>query len=1154
MKIGDFLFDAVNPASSPQAEPPGGTIVAGFAEMAARFPDRIAVADERGRLTYADLDRLSDRVGRFITGLGLAPETLVGLMFDRDLRFAAGALGVLKAGCAYVPADPVLPMERRRRLLDLAGAPLLISQASLARDLHLLQWQCPKLAHVLCLDADDIDGLVEAPGVMMTGELWDHLAGDGADDIAAGGWKSAFTGLPIPDEAMAAFGANARARTASLLTPGARVLEIGCASGFTMRHVAPQAGSYVASDISRRNVERVEAYARAHGLDHVSGRQLAAHDIDVFPPGAFDLVVLNSVIENFPGFGYLRNVLGKALRLLAPGGAIFAGSVWDLDRRDRYLGDLSAFARENSGKGYQTRLDFAEELFVPRAFFTDWAAEAGATVAFSAVEAPGFEPARYGYDAVIQPGAGNAAIGASKRRYGAAALAQVPDEPLPAAIDPDQLAYVIFTSGTTGDPKGAMIEHHSVANLARHVDETLFAPLGPALNVSSIASFSFDSSVKQVFATLLNGHTLHIPSEETKRDPARLHAFIEDRRLDLCDPTPSLFGLLVDHWTETGTATSARTFILGGEVVRADMLRRFYACDGHGAVRLVNAYGPTETCVAATQHIMTAASWQEILPPPIGVPLRGVEIQVCDAAGRPLPEGVPGEIRIGGAGVGRGYLNDPEQTAHRFVCDVAGRRWYRSGDLGRWLPGGVLTFLGREDRQVKIRGNRIELPEVEAAASSHPFVRRVAVVAIDPRGDGDFLLAAYVVPRPGYDAAVCKADLESRLPPFMVPSWLVEVDDIPLTRSGKLDEARLPRPSVVSRPAGRPLSTDGERQLAALFADVLGVPVADADADFFALGGHSVLAVRLLAAVERTFELRVPLSDLFAHSTVAGLARRIADRAHDSGWRPVVAINAGGDRPPMVCFHPVGGNVLCYQGLGEALGPDQPLYMVQSYGLAEGQPLLPTVEAMTAAYLEALRGTLPERPIILAGWSFGGLLAYEAAWQLTRSGFPVGAVMLFDSVAVPDPIRDLLRKDEADYLAALFGELGIVDAATLRPLSPEQRLDLLVERGRGSNLLPDHADRAGMRRLLGVFQNNALAAVRYRPRRLESRLLLVRPRIATAAAPGIPGDDLNGWGALAEVDLRWMEGTHGQMLQKPNVELLARFVKEYLDGFSPKIW
>jgi amino acid adenylation domain-containing protein len=1152
MKIGDLFLDAGVSAPAAPAAPPEDSIPAVFARMAAAFPDRIAVADETGALTYAELDRLSDRIARFVGGLGLAAETPVGLMFDRDRRFAAAALGTMKAGCAYVPVDPVLPPERRRRILDLSGAPLAISQSSLARDLHRLQWQCPALTHVLLIDAETVDEVVESPGVMMNGELWEHLAGDAADDIAAGGWKSAFTGDPIPAEAMAAFGDNARRKAAALLHPGARVLEIGCASGFTMRHVAPLAAAYLATDIARRNVERVENHARAHGLTQVSARQIAAHDIDVFPAGSFDLIVLNSVIENFPGFSYLRQVLDKAMALLAPGGAVLAGSVWDLDRRDAYLADLRNFARDHAGEGYRTRLDFPEDLFVPRAFFSDWAAERGGTrLEFGAVEAPGFEPARYAYDLVIRADETAPAATPVKFRHGGDALAST--APLPPPPAPDRLAYVIFTSGTTGDPKGAMIEHRSVVNLARHVGETLFAPLRPerGLNVSCIASFAFDSSVKQLFATLLNGHSVHLPGEEAKRDPARLHAFIEERRLDLCDPTPSLFGLLVDHWSETGTATSARTFLLGGEAVAADLLRRFYALPGHRDARVVNAYGPTETCVAACQHVMTAASWSEILPPPIGVPLRGVRIEVCDAAGRPLPEGIPGEIRIGGAGVGRGYLNDPEQTARRFVRDAEGHRWYRSGDLGRWLPGGVLAFLGREDRQVKIRGNRIELAEVEAAIAAHPLVRRAAVAAVDPGGDGNPILAAYIVPHEGFDVAACKAELDARLPPFMVPSWLTTVAELPLSSNGKLDETRLPRPSLApSAKPVRPPADETEKRLAALWSEVLGFPVEDAEADFFTLGGHSVLAVRLLSKIQAAFDLRLPLADLFAHSTVARLAQRIAARTRQSDWQPVVAINREGGKTPIVCFHPVGGNVLCYQPLAELLGPDRPLFMVQSFGLEAGQPLLPTVEDMAAAYLDALRGHLPEGPVILAGWSFGGQIAFEAARQTARAGGTVRAVLLFDAIAVPDPVREMLRKDEAEYLAALFDELGIVDAETLRPLAPEQRLDLLLERGRGSNLLPDDTDRAGMRRLLGVFQNNALAAVRYRPRPIEGRLLLVRPRIPTPAAPGIPGDDFNGWKPLAGggVDLRWIDGTHGQMLQPPHVADLARHVADFLGG------
>ncbi|QFY90418.1 AMP-binding protein [Magnetovirga frankeli] len=1160
MKIGDLPFDPQSGQIEPRGQAvgpglgPGESIVACFARRVASHPHRLAVRDETADLSYAELDREARRIGRFIQARGLARESCIGLMFERNRYFVAAALGVLQAGCAYVPIDPMLPLARRAQLLDRAAAPLLVSQASLIRDLHRLQWQCPALRQILCLDSNDMDSLIEAPGAMMSTELWDHLAGEGADDIAAGGWKSAFTGLPLPAQAMHAFGANARRLAASVLGENARVLEIGCASGFTMRHLAPLAASYLATDISRRNIERVAHYAQAHGLTQVSVRQLAARDIDLFQPGSFDLIVLNSVIENFPGFAYLRQVLDKALKLLAPGGAILAGSVWDLERRSAYLADLAAFARDHAGAGYQTRLDFPEDLFVPQAFFADWAAEQDAppALSFSAVAAEGFEPARYAYDLLIRPGIQGPTRQAQRQRYDARALDRLDTAPLPTEVAADNLAYVIFTSGTSGQPKGVMIEHRSVVNLAEHVAETLFS-LYPAvaegLNVSAIASFAFDGCVKQIFATLLNGHSLHIPGEETRRDPARLHAFIQERRLDLCDTTPSLFALLLDFWSESGARTSARTFILGGEAVQSELPRRFYALEGHGDARLVNAYGPTETCVAACQHIMTSGNWSAIQPPPIGLPLRGVSIQVCDGNGLPLPQGVPGEIRIGGAGVGRGYLADAELSARSFVTDGQGRIWYRSGDLGRWLSGGLLHFLGREDRQVKIRGNRIELAEVEDAIAAHPLIRQVRVLACDPHHDGNLLLAAYLVPRAGFDLAACKTDLDARLPTYLVPSWLIPLEEIPLTANGKVDEARLPAPETASRPTQtRPAETQTQARLLRIWSEVLDFPVEDIDADFFVLGGHSVLAVRLLAAVERAFGIHLPLADLFAHSSVARLASRIDDSARGSDWHPVVAIHATGGLTPMVCFHPVGGNVLCYQGLAQALGPERPLYMVQSYGLEAHQPLLASVEEMAAAYLRALREVLPGGPLIFAGWSFGGLLAYEAAYQWQRSGQQTSDVLLFDAVAVADPVRDLLRQDEAEYLAILFEELDLVKAEELRPLSPTERLDLILERGQGTDFLPEGMDRAGMRRLLTLFQNNGLAAVRYQPRGLEGRLLLVRPRLSSRQAPGVPGDDYSGWQGLASggVCLRWMDGSHGQMMEQPYVQQLAGLINEHL--------
>jgi thioesterase domain-containing protein/acyl carrier protein len=570
---------------------------------------------------------------------------------------------------------------------------------------------------------------------------------------------------------------------------------------------------------------------------------------------------------------------------------------------------------------------------------------------------------------------------------------------------------------------------------------------------------------------------------------------------------------------------------------------------------LVNAYGPTETCVSATQYFMTAQSWQQLLPPPIGAPIPGVQVQICDEAGRPLPVGVAGEIRIGGAGVGRAYLHDAQLSAARFVTDAQGNRWYRSGDLGRWLPDAQLQFIGREDRQVKIRGNRIELGEIETALNAQPFVRHSIVAAADPHSQGSVSLAAWLVVQPGFDPAVCRAELDTKLPAYMIPSWLIPVDTIPLNHHGKVDLKPLLRlisdTGLDLKPA-RPLSTPAEERVAALMGEVLGQSIRDSDADFFALGGHSVLAVRLLALLQQDFGAKIPLTDLFTHSTVARLAERIQHQHLFAPKKtPVVGLNTSGTAIPLICFHPVGGNVLCYQALAEELGSDQPVYMVEAQGLAEGQPPLATVEEMVANYLPAVRELLPSGPVRLAGWSFGGLLAFEAAYRLYRAGVEVREIMLFDALANADGLKALLRKDESEYLALLFEEMGLVDAETLRALTPEERLDLLVERGKGTDLLPLNSDREGMRRLLAVFQNNALAAIRYTPPFLEKTdILLVRPKQLKRLTSGIVGDDYNGWRGKVggTVHLRWMEGSHGEMLMKPRICQLAAHVKAYLSA------
>ncbi|MGM0561822.1 MAG: alpha/beta fold hydrolase [Pseudomonadota bacterium] len=1163
MKIADFDFDDLDVSSAEAATKTDamiGSIVERFVETVATHPERVAVRDEVGKLTYRELDHESNRIARFIEDLDFGEEALIGVMTGRSRHYIIAILGVLKAGHAFVPLDSNAPLIRRVSIVRKAGIPLVLADRAHVGDLHQLQWRCESLNHILCLDHEDIDAISETPGSLMSSELWDHLAGDDADNILAGGWKSAFTGQQISPDVMEAFGANARSKVEGLVSEESRVLEIGCASGVTMRHVAPLVGRYVATDISRRNVERTETLAIESGLTHVMGRQLAAHDVDVFEPGSFDLVILNSVIENFPGFGYLRQVLEKVARLLAPGGAIYLGNVWDADRRDDYLADLAAFARENAGKGYETRLDFLEDLFVPEAFLQDWIAERGGFASQrSAIDAPGFDPAPYAFDFLLTTDSGIEAKPAQKRRDAGRQLEAFSQDGPARETAASDLAYVLFTSGTTGNPKGVMIEHGSVVNLAQSVLDTQLALIGRSepsacLNLTCVAPFAFDGSVVQIFAAILNGHSLHIPGFETRSDPEALHRFIEDHEIDQLDATPSLFLLLLDYWEESRQRCGARMVVLGGEAVSSDLVERFFAIPGHSDSKLINAYGPTECCVSAAQYVMTAHNFRQILPPPIGRAIQGVALDICDDQGNLLPDGVPGEIRIGGAGVARGYLDEDAETQAHFITRPDGSRWYRSGDIGRRRSDGEIVFVGREDRQVKVRGNRLELGEIETALSRHPLVRRASVKLREADSGRSPDILAYLVTEAGFDVSACRAQLEQALPAYMVPSHFILVEDIPLTANGKVDYAKLPMPEGSSpegksRPA-RPLANALERQVAGLMGEVLDRTVDDADADFFKLGGHSVLAVQFLSKLTLETGVKIPLSDLFSCSSVARLSARISERkTAQTAKSPLVTVNSKGTAVPMVCFHPVGGNILCYQALARELGPDQPIYMVEAYGLEEGQTLYPTVEEMVAAYMPYIRQALPEGPILLAGWSFGGLLAYEAAYRLQQAGVEVDGVFLFDAVAVPDAVREILRKDEAEYLADMFAELGLVEASELRPLTPEKRIDLLLERGKDSELLPRDADRGVIRRLLAVFQNNALAAVHYIPPKLEDiDVLLIRPSTVSRSAPGIEGDDYNGWQQFVgeNVKLEWVPGTHGSIMFDPDIANVAACIREQL--------
>ncbi|SCF49033.1 non-ribosomal peptide synthase domain TIGR01720/amino acid adenylation domain-containing protein [Micromonospora matsumotoense] len=434
---------------------------------------------------------------------------------------------------------------------------------------------------------------------------------------------------------------------------------------------------------------------------------------------------------------------------------------------------------------------------------------------------------------------------------------------------PQHPAYVIYTSGSTGRPKGVVVTHRNLVNLFRSHRAQLHLPARAAtgrrhLRVGHAWSFAFDASW-QPQLWLLDGHALHIVTEERQRDPEQLAALIRAEGIDFIELTPSHFAQLADAGLIRDGRCPLAVVGVGGEAVPPALWQRLGALPGTEAF---NLYGPTEATVDAL-----AARIGDTASPVIGRAVAGARAYVLDRALRHTPTGVAGELYVAGAGLARGYLGRPDQTAERFLADpygAPGERMYRTGDLVRWTEDGRVEYLGRVDEQVKIRGFRVELGEIESVLAAQPGVAEAVVAAREDR-PGVRLLAGYVVGAEGLDLTALRAAVAAELPDYMVPSTLLRLDRLPTLANGKLDRAALPAPDLGAAGGGRAPRSDRERVLGEVVAAVLGLPSVDVEADFFALGGDSIVAMQLVGRA-RAAGLRLTPRQVFAERTVAGLA------------------------------------------------------------------------------------------------------------------------------------------------------------------------------------------------------------------------------------------------------------------------------------------
>jgi amino acid adenylation domain-containing protein len=710
-------------------------------------------------------------------------------------------------------------------------------------------------------------------------------------------------------------------------------------------------------------------------------------------------------------------------------------------------------------------------------------------------------------------------------------------------VDAGDLAYVIHTSGSTGRPKGVAVTHRGLSNLVEWHLRTF--ELGGLDRTSFLAGVSFDAAAWEVWPTLAAGASLHLPDEEIRAIPERLRDWLVTEGVTVAFlPTVTAARALSLAWPETGPL---RLLLTGGDRLPQGSRPgiRF---------RVLNQYGPTETTVVATSGEVT----EEAGAPAIGRPISNLRIHLLDGGFAAVPVGVPGELWISGPGLARGYLGNAALTADRFRPDpqaeLPGGRLYRSGDLARWRADGRIEFLGRRDRQVKIRGVRVEPGEIETILAEHPAVREVFVA---PRKDdsGERWLAAYVVATGEVPAARDLRDwARTHLPEALVPAAFAFLPELPLTRHGKVDAAALPavrRGGGDRAPSLAPPRDAVEQRLAELWQEVLEVRIVGRTDSFFDLGGHSLAAVLLLDRVERHFGRRLPLASLFARPTLAAMAEALRDEEGEPSAGSLVALQPDGERTPLFCVHAAGGSVLPYRELAARLAPARPLLAFQAPGLDGGAPLA-SVEALAAHHVEVLRASRPQGPYLLAGWSLGGVVAVEMGRRLRAEGAEVTAVLLFDTVtpgagALPE------APDEAILMELFARELGLPAAPfgrsreTLGQLPPERRLEWLCERARTAGRIPPTAGPEDVERLFGVFRSVVLAVRDHPLHPYSGRLVLFRASEGPRRPPALGWEEL-GTGGL---DVEVVPGDHFTILREPDVARLAESLEAWLARVSP---
>ncbi len=702
---------------------------------------------------------------------------------------------------------------------------------------------------------------------------------------------------------------------------------------------------------------------------------------------------------------------------------------------------------------------------------------------------------------------------------------------------PENLAYVIFTSGSTGRPKGVSVSHRAIVNqmswLAAEYE------LGDSDVVVQKTPVTFDVSMWELLVPLAVGARMIVARPDGHRDPDYLLSLMQDSGVTVAAFVPSMLAALLAD-PEACLPDSLRCVFAGGEELPVELSAR---CASRSKARLDNKYGPTEYAVTATSHRCDGLERESV---PIGEPVWNTTALVLDRRLHPVPIGVEGELYLAGVQLSRGYHRRQRLTAERFVADpfgAAGTRLYRTGDLVKWNPRGQLMYLGRLDSQVKVRGLRIELGEIETALVAQQTIVQAVVIVHD--GEFGQQLVGYVVPTGGrlIDVESVRATAGRSLPQYMVPDVLMVLDELPLTASGKLDRNALPAPAFTKREFRGP-TTRVERIVTSAFTDILGVEQVGLDDDFFALGGNSLVAPRIVARLKQDLSAAVPLQWLFTDPAVEALAARIENGATgpvEEGFGPLLRIRADGEEgAPLFCIHPIVGLSWCYSGLRQYIEPDLPIYGIQSPSILEDSYLPESLDELADRYVREIRQIRPSGPYRLLGWSLGGVIAHAMAVQIQAAGEGVELLAMMDSFAGATAVEEGSPTDVS--VRELLGGFGI-EATAVERISDPSLGGVAVALAEISGHSVEHTEKV-VRRLVSAADRNSRLMSEYRPACFDGDIVF----FTAAADDATGGRAARGWenAVTGVVHNHAVPVTHWQMTSPDALAVVGPIVNQAL--------